>query len=346
VTEGLALDVYDLSKLPAVSLMGSVTAPANAQELSQVVGGLQWINEVTPAVLTQGQTWNWYPYAVMIRPAVALSSKMGLSSLPFIPRRFYQPDPAFIRAFDVSKPDAPTALKPVKLDAVTDTLVSVSAAGDGLFAYAYGEKPSVYRIAGFTKDGEEPVTAAHRLGVVDFANPLNPVLRAPIQVPGRVFGVTDLSRTGFLTYTETLSAASQGTKPTREVQVSVVDEFQAILVAKTPVAADAVLAADGRSLYVAGAGVARRLSVDDSAAFVEVASTSLDWMPSELQSRGLTLLGVNGNQLMRVSWNGPKPALETWKMRQWFGLSKMTIGVDRTIYAPMGDFGVERFEAR
>jgi hypothetical protein len=49
---------------------------------------------------------------------------------------------------------------------------------------------------------------------------------------------------------------------------------------------------------------------------------------------------------MRVSWAGLSPAVETWKMRQWFGLPKMTIGVDRTIFAPMGEFGVERFEAK
>jgi uncharacterized secreted protein with C-terminal beta-propeller domain len=348
VAEGLVLDVFDISKLPALSLIGSTAVPVSAEDLGSVLTSLLWINDKTPAVLTQAQAWfwgGWYDYYPPIAVEPAVGARMMISPA-VISRRRYQPKPAVIRAFDVSDPASPVAFKPLQLAAVSETLVSVSAAGDGLLVYAYGEKPNPYRVSGFSREGEDPVSAVHRLGVVDYLKPDAPVVRAPIQVPGRVFAVTDLARDGFLVYSETISTVTTSAKPTREVQVSVIDGTQAVLVARTPVGALAVLAAEGRSLYIAENNRVQRLAVQDSAAFQEIASTAVDWTPTDLQTRGLTLLGVSGNNLMRVSWAGLSPAVETWKMRRWFGLTKMTIGVDRTIFAPMGEFGVERFEAK
>lgn len=337
---GLFLDVYDISALPFVQRMGSVSTPVRGEDLGDSIGGLLWINETTPAVLTQGQSWNWdwwYPQPVKISASGVRIAR---------PRRLFTPNPAVVRAFDVRDPSVPSAYDPVVLNAVTETMVSVSAAGDGLFVYAYGEGASPVSISGLIKEGEEPLSATHRLGVVDFAAPSNPVVRSPLQMPGRVFAITDLSRSGFLAYTETMLPATRLSKPVRQVQVSVVDEQQAFLVASMAIGWNAVLAAEGRSLYVADGGAASRFTLSDAGVFTSVASVSIGWTPTELQTRGLTVLGISGNNLLRIGWNGLNPALETWKMRQGFGLSKMTVGVDGSLYAPMGDFGVERYQPK
>ncbi len=337
---GLILDIYDISALPSVQLMGSVSTPVNNEDLGELIGGLLWISDTTPAVITQGQSWNWdWWYPMPVRLGV-VGSRVAL------PRRFFTPKPPAVRAFDVTNAAAPSAYQPVILSAVTETMVSVAAAGDGLLAYAYGEKPSTVSFPGFTKNGEEPISATHRLGVVDFAVPANPVLRAPLQMPGRVFAVTDFSRTGFLAYTETMSPATRISKPIRQVQVSAVDEQQAFLVASMPVGWDAVFTAEGRSFYVADAGAVGRFTLDDGGVFNLVGSVSVGWTPTDLQPRGLAVLGISGNNLLRIGWNGLKPSLDTWKMRQGFGLPKMTVGMDGSIYAPMGDFGVERYQPR
>lgn len=341
---GLALDVYDLSALPKLTLMGTVKAPVSAEALGDSIGSMLWINETTAAVVTQSRSWRWdFWFGPMYDAPVTAKGVAAVRITPPYLRRLYQPGPAMVRAFDVSKPGMPAALKPVELKAVTDTMVSVIAAGDGLLVYAYGENPSPVGIVWSAPAGKEPVSANHRLGVVDYFNPASPVVRSPVQMPGRVFAITDISRAGFLAYTESITGASAASKPAREVQMSVVDEVEAVLVAKTPVAADAVLAAEGRSLYVAANNQVQRLTVNDQAAFASIGAAKVDWTPAELQIRGLTLLGTSGAKLMRVNWAGLTPSVESWKMRQWFGLSKMTIGSDRTIYAPMGDFGVERF---
>jgi len=41
-----------------------------------------------------------------------------------------------------------------------------------------------------------------------------------------------------------------------------------------------------------------------------------------------------------VSWPGLDAVVESWKVQQWFPVSRLMVGSNRTLYAPVGDYGV------
>jgi hypothetical protein len=336
-------------------------------DTNREISKLLWLSDSLAAVVTQTKPapvyWWGYPGIMydavpMAGLAVASTSKVAAApatvSLAAVSPAVWAPgglsrtttlQPAVVYPIDVSTPTAPVALRSYSLSATTSTVFSTAAAGDGLLVFGYGQSPLKWSNPRWPSDREMPKKYTHRLGVVDFANPSAPVLRAPVTLPGRLISLGEISRSGFLAFSESVVDSSD--TPVRQVQVSLIDSLQASLFATETVGLNAVLAAEGRSVFVAEGSSLRRLTLDDSAKFQQVGGTAtLPWTPSELQVRGLTVLGVNGSDLLRVSWPGLDAVLETWKVRQWSGLSKIAIGPNRNLYVPEGDYGVELFEAK
>jgi hypothetical protein len=358
----LVLDVYDVSSLPAVTFLGSAVSKADAGTVTSKIGSLLWISDTVVGVVTQPRVWSfgWEPPVLMGRDALSAirnslagsevsSGALGaavkaavMDALPYFPKpRSERSQPAVVRAFDVSDPAVPVALSPLTLAGTQAMMLTATAAGDGLLVYGYGESPAVWRNGKWPQDREQPVTCTHRLGIADFATPSKPVLRAPLILPGRLFAATEVSRTGILAFTESVSAASTSDSPVREVKVSTVAHPTVTEFASRKVGPRAFVAAEGRALFVAEESVAQRAVLNDLGLWLEGVGLPLPFQPVDIAVKDQELLGVSGDRLVRASWKATGAGVDQWQARIWVPAARLLSGDDRSIYAPQGDFGVQ-----
>lgn len=360
----LGLDIYDASALPALPLLGRVSINTGSTATNCTISSLLWVTDSLPVVITQNNPAAYWRYPMVafnaaVAPPIASSVGVIVSTaspkaaalpidslaLPFMPAYSIKPAPAMVRPIDVSNPSSPVVLRPYPLATTLNTLVSTCAAGDGLLVFGYGQSPAPWRNAKWPLGIEMPQVYSHRLGVLDFANPQRPIQRIPVVLPGRLFALGEVSRSGFLAFTENVVENTEG--PVRQLQVSLVDETQASLCATAAVGVGAVLAAEGRTVMVADGQSVQRLMLDDTAQLVQTGGIAkLDWAPYELKIQGLTLLTSNGSEVLRVSWPGLDAVVESWKVQQWFPVSKLMVGSNRCLYAPVGDYGVNVLQPR
>ena len=249
----------------------------------------------------------------------------------------------------------------------------VEIAANNPWASLYGYFPSL-------------VTCNNKLGVVDFSNPTRPVLGKSVTLPGRLLSVQQVARDGFLAYTEALpeSTPSQpiqvdplppatielaaaltmtkvavidpvvssivpsnpAVKPKRTLQANLIVDSEASLITSLEIDASAQAAFRDRTLYVSSETTLQRWNLEDSAAFAKNSEAQLPWTPSALAIRGNSVVGTNYSELLRVSWPGLDPVLETWKVEWINQLDRISVGNDRSLYLPMGDYGVRRLQAK
>lgn len=378
-TPQLSLDIYDASNLPELPLLGSAAVAMTNANTNWTISNLHWVTDTLPVVLTQAQPnyyWWMERFPVVYSPLV---KSMALSANDALPATSAQivnqatTAAAVARPFDVSNPKAPVALNPITLVATASTVVSASAAGDGLLVFGYGENLAPYVFKRAYETSGTALTCTNKLGILDFASPSKPLIANPITLPGRLFSVSEVSRSGFLAYTESLtdttslpdSGVSVTTDPdtglkvaslpapiiptdsVRAIQASLIADGQAALISSIPIATSAQIATQGRTVYVAASNLVERWSLDDTAKFVVNGSAKTPWTPYSLQTSGSSLLGSNGKQIFRLSWPGLEPVLESWESSWWFNsINTISIGGDRSLYVPMGDYGVERLQAK
>lgn len=351
----LILDVYDASSLPSLSLLGSASSSADASTVTSKIGSLTWISDTIVAVISQPQIWSfgWEPPILMwpgalyaMRTALADSSATGMTfagaSLQSMPvARSERPQPAVVRAFDVTNATSPVALKPITLPSTHSTMLTATAGGDGLLVYGYGEGPSLWKNQKWPQNREQPVSCVHKLGLVDFATPNSPVVRASVILPGRLFAVSEVSRTGFLVFTESLSAANSTETPSRQAQVSSVDYPAVTLIVSKKLKLEASIAAEGRSLFVTDDTGAQRSQLNDLGQWVESQAFPLPFQPNEIAVKDQDLLGISGDQIQKVSWKESSPGVQSWKARIWVPALRLLPGEGQSLYAPQGDYGVQ-----
>jgi hypothetical protein len=361
----LALDIYDASALPALPRLGSVAVPMANADTNCTVSNLLWATDTLPVVITQARPWYRYFYPMigdMRAPNDALPAlgRMSVSALAIAPEsdnRKPSLRSAVLRAFDVTNPRAPIAIPGVQLPATSSTAITAAGAGDGLVVFGYGESPSPWRPRGWPSEMDQPLACLNRVGMVNLSTPRRPMIGAPVLLPGKLFAVTDVSRSGFLAFTESVSTESTlaekdpktGTAiystsatPIRQVQASLVADSQASVISSIPVGLDAKLTAQGRNVYSSAANKIDRYTLSDAASFTNTGSATTDWTPSEIQMRGTSLVGAYGKQLMRVSWPGLDGVVENFVSSQWFELTRLTLCPDGSLIVPMGDYGVEK----
>jgi hypothetical protein len=267
-----------------------------------------------------------------------------VDALPYLPKpRPERSQPAVVRAFDVSNPSVPVALTPLTLAGTQSTMLTATAGGDGLLVYGYGEGPTVWKNRNWPQDREQPVNCVHRMGIADFGTPSKPVLRAPVVLPGRLFAATEVSRTGILAFTESVSTASASDSPLREVKVSTVAHPTVTEFATRKVGLKAVVAAEGRALFVADESTVQRAVLNELGIWVDAAPMPLPFQPRDVAVTDQQLLGVSGDRLLRASWKAPSAGVDHWQARIWVPAARLIPGEADTIYAPQGDFGVEKY---
>jgi uncharacterized secreted protein with C-terminal beta-propeller domain len=356
----LILDVYDTSALPQLKLLGSAASKADPGTVTAKIGSLLWISDTIVGVVCQPRIWSfgWEPMALFVKEALGairttlagptsegVSAKMAVvDALPHFPKpRSERSQPAVVRAFDVSNPAAPVALSPLTLTGTQATMLTTTAGGDGLLVFGYGEAPAVWKNGKWPQDREQPVTCVHRMGIADFGTPSKPVLRAPVVLPGRLFAATEVSRTGILAFTESVSTTSASDSPQREVKVSTVSHPTVTEFATRKVGLKGFVAAEGRALFVAEETVVQRAVLNELGLWLEAAPMPLPFQPRDITVKDQQLLGVSGDQLLRASWKDNSAGVDHWQARIWVPAARLLSGDARTVYAPQGDFGVEQY---
>jgi hypothetical protein len=278
--------------------------------------------------------------------------------------RISQPASAVI--FRMDAPSSPVALPSVTLTDTNAGSVNVSEAGGGLLVigYADAETPSkwkrlpyhpiVYSGAGgsstvSSSSGDYTLlsTAKHRLRVLDLQDPSAPVLGPVQDLPGRLLAVSDLTRDGFLTWSESCSTG-------RQVQVSACNRATLSLVTSSAVDFGAPVVAVGRSFFTASTtdsgSIVTRRTLADSGLLQGTGSLTLGWYPSSIRVTGAgttnSLFGSDGVNLFGSLWNasGPvTPANSTWKATLGFDPTMISPLQNGGIAVPEGDYGVEVF---
>jgi hypothetical protein len=319
------------SIMPAV-VSSPVTAPVATTESVSV----------TAACATYFKNW-WCGYGARSQPATAL-------------------------IYQVPTPSSPIALPSITLTETNAGAVNVSDAGGGLVVIGYADGETLnqwkrfrYRPLVVVNDGTGLAsvsstnqgadygllsTAKHHYRILDLQDPSAPVLGPVQDLPGKLLALSDLSRDGFLAWTETCGSS-------RQVQVSACNGSALSQVTSVNVDFGAPIAAANRSLFAASSqnsgSIISRWTLADTGALQSSGSIPLTWMPSSIQTSfsgsSLTLFGTDGVNLFSGLWNAGGPldhTLSSWNATLWFDPSRIS-PISGGIAVPEGDYGAEIF---
>lgn len=376
----LYLDTYDVSRLPALTLLGSSSNTLPGTSTSWEVGGLLFPSTNCAVAVAQPQSLNYWGFyggigPVIIDPIVtvqpvavslaktpslkkAVSPALGRGSVspalipvdscvPF--RRFGGAGgtPATAIIWQVNDPTAPVAQAPVALTDTNATPVKYSAASNNLLVFGYGEREGWLQGAA---SGMSSCT--NYLGLLDLSDPTAPVLGAGIALPGRLEAVTSLTYNGFLAWTESWTG-TDSSPGARQVQVSACDTVNVYQITSLNLSQQGPLAAYGNNLFTAQGTNLNGYSLDNSGTLNSSGTISLAWIPSGLlpfpvqnDSNSCTLLGSDGwNNLFGTVWNnsGPESLLNDPTPLGTTLTNDLPMG-DGSVLSPAGSYGVDRFQ--
>ncbi len=333
----LVLDIYDASTPSALALLGSSSFDLSTD--GQISGDhLLWPKANRPAVVLDYRYSYWFGWGGPIlmdsvTSISAVASPMKTKSIMIADYRPYwvpQKAPRLI-LYDTSIPEAPEVGEPVMLGLEGSTLTGVSEAADGLI------------VLGTTRwDDQDTGTwldygvAFQSAEVVEVQATGTPIVRPPIELPGKLFAVTELDADGFLAFTRTYNDGDSTT-----FQVSASDGYEAFLVASLDAPAYAVATAGGRRLFVAKPdGVERHLLGEDGT-FTTESPLEIGWTPYSLRWLDGTLIGATWNSLFAA--DGESDKVDQWNFQSWYlGTDQITLATDGDLLVPFGDYGAER----
>jgi hypothetical protein len=257
--------------------------------------------------------------------------------MPYQPRRKL-PSPAVALVFQVDAPAAPTVQPAVTLTAAGDTSITGATAGGGLLAYGYGSKTEAL-------DGGIYSRCLHSLKILDLIDPANPVLSNPIDLPGRLFAVSDLTHDGFLAWTESIASSQKRVTGNRQIQVGACDGKDLTQVASLDLVGFGPKVADARSLFLAQDKTVTRYVLTDGATLTASGSVQLDWAPSALKPVHGGLLGSDWSHLFLATWNDTADgSVSDWETLRSADVQQV-IPVDKgSVLVPVGDYGVDRLD--
>ena len=381
----LILDIYGLGSLPGVTMLGSATATIPGASWDLQVGKMlsPSANSIVSVVQPNSRYWNgwWYPpVAVDPLPLVRKSVATAGESVPVTSaciadfRNWWggfgrKSQPATAVIFSVPTPASPVALPAVTLTDTNSGTVDVAEAGGGLLVVGYADDetptqwrrirycPTIVMDDGSSSPVDSPTnqgtdlgllsSARHHLRILDLQDPSAPVLGPVQDLPGKLLAVSDLTRDGFLSWTETCDT-------TRQIQVSACNGSLISQVASVDLDFGAPIAAVNRSLFAASAvdnGSVITCRTLDNAGTLKVTGTlPLTWIPSMIRVAGsgypCWLIGGDGTNLFSSLWNASGPvdsSANSWRATLWFAPASVSVLAGGGIAVPEGDYGMELF---
>jgi len=358
----LFLDIYDVSNLPQLTLVGSVSSQLPAGDSSWDVGGLLFPSANSVAVVAQPTARNywWWHGPIMVDPIVdggsvrlasdavkvatpAVVTAHAVNSLgcyPWYGGYNQSTNPATAMIFQVNDPTAPVAEAPFPMTEQVSSPVKSATAGSGLLVFGYGDKEVPF----LNNSGESLSSSRHHVRILDLTDPSTPVLGPAMDLPGRLRGISDLSSTGFLAWTETHSSGIQ-------VQVSACDGVSVSQVNTLSLSQEGALAASGYDLFAVQGNSVNRYTLDQSGNLNPSGNISLNWSPSSLAtsigSSATNVVGNDWSHLFNSSWNTSGGSLlGSWNIDSF---SSPDAGLDITlpdnsVLVPETSYGVGRYQ--
>ena len=348
----LNLDVYDAADPADLKLLGTTEWDASASGASRV-GRLLWPRATRPAVVLEASSWGWYGGPIFIADPVVpffarstggrssdagrLAASVSVSVVDVLPpiwdRGWFKPDdkPGLL-VFDITDPSAPGAAQWLPLATEAVNASEVKAAGDGLVVVGLDR----WSLVNNSAKGAASEGLHHALCVVSVPESGPAKAGAPVDLPGSLIAVPEVSRAGFLFFTRTDGVNDAGPA----LQACVYDGLDAFQVAETTVAAAGASAAADRSLwYATGSGVAG-LRVDDDGRFEALPPLRFGWNPAALEVAGGRLLGADWKRLFEAPTTGTGATRE-WTLPTGFALDRVNPTAAGGWVVPCGDYGVE-----
>jgi hypothetical protein len=305
----LRLDVYDASSLPAIRLLGSAVKSIGE---TQVLSGneILWPGKDLACVLIEDGGGPWLPW---VTTGVKKSA----------PVREWRGKAPELLTIDLSRPGSPAFGEPVALGSADTSLTGARAAKDGLLVVGTSDFSQ-------PKSGKPGETRFHAR-VVSFSQKRAPQPRSAIDLPGSLFGVTELNHNGFLAFTRSADS----------VQVSACDGYDAFLVDQTTVRPDGSLAVSGRRLFVGNKTGVANYRLQEAGALVAGKPIQIGWSPAFLRCVDGVLLATDWTRLFAADVSGAAAGqwqFPGWSLRPEF----IAVAADGDLLVPFGDYGAER----
>ena len=346
-TAKLCLDTYDLSRLPEISKIGTTELPLDGSKNWQTSALLAPSPQCAAVIVQQAPESRWFyprpvdPMPIVIDPVDSISiariDTAALSIFPGNPRNLVVREPGFAQAilFDLSKPNTPAATRTVELPKNLTVCLRTAAAAEGLVLFGAGQK---------NEKREIPRNEArlHFLGILDALRPAAPALRRTIDLPGRVLGFSDISRTGFLVWTEGWGASGK-LDSVRASSCDLADVYEIDSIPRPDIRATAF---HGRSVFLCEPGSITRQTISNAGRLRPDGSVALDWTPDALRAMPDRLLASSGGNLVAAPLTQWPESRSEWNGATGRDLGKMRALEDGTMAAPAGDYGVDIFSGQ
>ncbi len=327
----LRLDVYGLSALPTLTLLGSCVADVDRG--AQVSGAnFLWPRQHRPAVLLGSQN-SFRPFPLwLLAPSVmpTLTTGLSLSATGFVnamPITWMPQETPKLLVFDTTQASAPLAGQPVAIGTAETVTNGVYLAADGLVVVGTSD---------WKNSTAQPPQSVH---VVEVGTTGEPVARPGIDLPGTLFAVSELDRAGFLAFTRGTDAEG---KP--QLQVSACDGFDAFEITGLPVAhSQSVSTAGGRRLFLAADAAVARFRLSDEGTFLSESDLPLPSNPTALSWLDGLLIGRNSHSLFAAEPQAA--AADQWPIpAAGLRFDNVTRATDGDLLAPLGNYGAARLE--
>jgi hypothetical protein len=329
----LVLDIYDVSSLPTMTLVGSVAVPSGNSGSQLSSARFLWPRENRPAILMESGFSYWYGSYVMPAPVAAnidgSPATVSLDTVNDKPYWITNTRPQLL-VFDVTNPSTPSAGMPIDFGPEGSRLNGASAAGNGLLVtgVSHACNPT-------TKRWLQNYSAYQSAQVIDVPVSGDPVMRSLMDLPAELLAVSELDSNGFLAFSVRQDAG--------ELQVSASDGYDAFLVSTLSIPQYAPCAVDGRRVYVASGNNLLRNSLSDDGLFVAEESLDVGWNPYSLKAVNGTIVGSGGTSILATKSGSNE--IKTWQFPTWnVYADRAEVAADGDLLVPLGQYGMERLD--
>lgn len=331
----LILDIYDVSNLPNMTLLGSVAVPTGSFESVPLSGHFLWSHENRPAILMQPSFSHWYgrPILPQLFETVAVGSNDV--SAPVFLTKASSINPYWVSnarpqllVFDVSDPTAPSAGKSIDFGPEGSSLSGATAAANGRLVAGIS-----HTFNSNTKQRYQNRQTQQSAQVIEVPVSGDPVIRSLMDLPGELIAVSELDSNGFLGFTVRQDIG--------ELQVCASDGYDAFLVSRLKIPAYAPCVVDGRRVYSVSGNTLLRNTLSDKGEFFSEESLDIGWTPYSLRAINGTIVGSASHSFFATKSGTDQ--INTWQFPTWNIFADVVeMTSDGDLLIPLGEFGVER----
>ena len=335
----LVLDIYDVSNLPTMTHVGSVSVPSGNSGSQLSSTRFLWPRENRPTIfMNPGYSYRyWYGDYVIVEPVAVALNTDGTTIKATTSPKMASVKPYWISdtkpqliVFDVSDPSAPSAGKAVDFASEGSRLNGASEAANGLVVTGVSHSYNPVSKIWLQNSG-----AYQSVQVIDVPVSGDPAMRSLIDLPGELLAVSELDKNGFLAFSVR--------KDIGELQVSASDGYDAFLVSTLSTPQYAPCAVDGRRVYVSSGNSLLRSSLGNGGSFVAEESLDVGWNPYSLKVVNGIIVGSGGTSILAIKSGSNE--IQTWQFPTWnVYADRAELAADGDLLVPLGQYGMERLE--